>query len=73
MRKSCLHLNNLFGVEAATKMLFFKTEERFWPQLKTFLVFLNYMPEKVVISSSQIILDADIAIDSNIANVLRKV
>jgi hypothetical protein len=63
----------LFGVEAATKMLFFKTEERFWPQLKTFLVFLNYMPEKVVISSSQIILDADIAIDSNIANVLRKV
>ena len=66
-------INNLFGVEAATKMLFFKTEERFWPQLKTFLVFLNYMPEKVVISSSQIILDADIAIDSNIANVLRKV
>jgi hypothetical protein len=54
-------------------MLFFKTEERFWPQLKTFLVFLNYMPEKVVISSSQIILDADIPIDSTIANVLRKV
>ena len=66
-------LNNLFGVEAATKMLFFKTEERFWPQLKTFLVFLNYMPEKVVISSSQTILDADIPIDSTIANVLRKV
>jgi hypothetical protein len=66
-------LNNLFGVEAATKMLFFKTEERFWSQLKTFLVFLNYMPEKVVISSSQTILDADIPIDSIIANVLRKV
>jgi hypothetical protein len=66
-------INNLFGVEAATKMLFFKTEERFWPQLKTFLVFLNYMPEKVVISSTQIILDADIPIDSTIANVLRKV
>ena len=66
-------INNLFGVEAATKMLFFKTEERFWPQLKTFLVFLNYMPEKVVISSTRIILDADIPIDSNIANVLRKV
>jgi hypothetical protein len=31
------------------------------------------MPEKVVISSSQIILDADIPIDSTIANVLRKV
>ena len=25
---------NLFGAEAATKMLFFKVEREFWPQLK---------------------------------------
>lgn len=37
-------LYNLFGVEASTKMLFFKIDERFWPQLKSFLLFLNYMP-----------------------------
>jgi len=66
-------LNNLFGVEAATKMLFFKTEERFWPQLKTFLVFLNYMPEKVVLSSTRTITDTDIQVDLKIANILRKV
>ena len=66
-------LNNLFGVEAATKMLFFKTEERFWPQLKTFLVFLNYMPEKVILSSTRVITDTDIEVDSKIANILRKV
>jgi len=31
---------NLFGAEAATKMLFFKVEREFWPQLKTFSSFL---------------------------------
>lgn len=35
---------NLFGAEAATQMLFFKIEKKYWPQLKTFLVFLSYMP-----------------------------
>ena len=37
-------LNNLFGTEAATKMLFYKIDKKFWPQLKTFLVFLNFFP-----------------------------
>ena len=66
-------LNNLFGVEAATKMLFFKTEEKFWPQLKTFLVFLNYMPEKVILSTTRVINDTDIEVDLKVANILRKV
>ena len=39
-------LYNLFGPEAATKMLFFKIEKKFWTQLKTFLVFLNYLSEE---------------------------
>jgi hypothetical protein len=26
-------------------MLFFKVEREYWPLLKTFLVFLNFMPE----------------------------
>lgn len=37
-------LHNLFGY-AMMPMLFFKIEKKFWPQLKTFLVFLNYLPE----------------------------
>lgn len=35
---------NLFGLEAATKMLFFKIDTKHWPQLKAFLLFLNLMP-----------------------------
>ena len=36
---------NVFGIEAATNILFYKLEEEFWPVLKTFLVYLNYFPE----------------------------
>lgn len=35
---------NLFGQEASTKMLFFKIDKKQWPQLKSFLIFLNRMP-----------------------------
>jgi hypothetical protein len=35
---------NLFGVEAATNMLFFKTDKKYWSQLKSFLIYLNVMP-----------------------------
>ena len=66
-------LTNLFGVEAATKMLFYKTEKKFWPQLKTFLVFLNFMPENVFLTKDVIIKSSDIALDHQIINVLRKV
>ena len=38
-------LANVFGVDAATTLLFFKIEKNHWPLLKTFLVFLNFMPE----------------------------
>ena len=38
-------LANVFGVDAATTLLFFKIERNHWPLLKTFLVFLGYMPE----------------------------
>ena len=38
-------LNNLFGAEASSTLLFFKTEQAHWPALKGFLEFLNIMPE----------------------------
>ena len=38
-------LANVFGVDAATSLLFFKIEQEHWPILKTFLIFLHYMPE----------------------------
>jgi hypothetical protein len=42
---------NLFGVEAATRMLFFKIEKQYWSQLKSFLTFLHVMPIGIVITS----------------------
>lgn len=38
---------NVFGVEAATRILFFKIEKRDQNVLKSFLLFLNYMPKIV--------------------------
>jgi hypothetical protein len=66
-------LGNLFGVEATTKMLFFKLEEKFWPQIKTFLVFLNYMPMKVIVSEGIEIVDNEIPIDEIILENLKKI
>ena len=42
-------LANVFGVDAATTLLFFKIEKSHWPILKTFLIFLHYMPENDLI------------------------
>tara|TARA_Y100001937_G_scaffold117239_1_gene170272 strand:+ start:1587 stop:1949 length:363 start_codon:yes stop_codon:yes gene_type:complete len=39
-------LNNLFGAEATSTLLFFKIEMEYWPALKSFLKFLNIMPEQ---------------------------
>ena len=37
-------LYNIFG-EATTPMLFFKIEKNLWPSIKTFIVFLNRLPD----------------------------
>ena len=38
---------NVFENEAATRMLFFRVERKFYSILKPFLIFLNRLPEKV--------------------------
>lgn len=65
-------LYNSFGTEA-TKMLFFKIESEFWPQLKTFLLFLSYMPEKVEGVFTTPIISTDIPLDQTVVSSLRKI
>ena len=36
---------NVFGIEAANKMIWFKLEPEHWHYIKPFLVFLHYLPE----------------------------
>jgi hypothetical protein len=64
-------INNLFGPEASVKMLFYKVDKKHWPALKTFLVFLNLMPENVVLYND--INESDVPVDMEIANVLRRI
>ena len=62
---------NVFEINAATNMLFYRIDEEFWPILKTFLIFLGYLAldvdkiENVNISA--------ISLDTNVAEVLRKI
>lgn len=64
-------INNLFGPDACVKMLFFKVDKKHWSALKTFLVFLNLMPENVILYNN--INETDIPIDMTIANTLRRI
>ena len=51
-------LYNIFG-EAATPMLFFKIEEDLWPSMKTFVLFLNKLPNYPKCSFHDVQVDLD--------------
>ena len=38
-------LSNVFGVQAASTLLLFKLEQEYWPAMKSFMIFLNMLPE----------------------------
>lgn len=65
-----ISIYNSFVLEAATRMLFLKINQ--YSYLKTFLIYLNYMPEIVKSIKGINIYSSDILIDNNIANILRK-
>tara|TARA_R110002167_G_scaffold91848_2_gene246961 strand:- start:617 stop:988 length:372 start_codon:yes stop_codon:yes gene_type:complete len=52
-------LYNVFGIESANKMLWYKIEPEHWTYIKPFLIFLNYLPvdEKVEIPLDPLIVD----------------
>lgn len=66
-------LYNVFGVEATTRMLFFKISKGDWPALKTYLIFLSCMPEVVRGIKGQNILSSEISVDMKIAEALRQI
>ena len=42
-------LANVFGIDAASTLLFFKIDKEHWSLLKTILIFLNYIPENEMV------------------------
>jgi hypothetical protein len=66
-------LYNVFGAEAATRILFFRIDENDYDILKTFLIYLNYMPDKIKGVNGKDIISSDILLDMNVAEILRKI
>jgi hypothetical protein len=64
-------LNNLFGPEATSKLLFFSMNEQDYSALKTFLLFLNIMPNRIKGINGKDIISSNILIDMEVADNLR--
>jgi len=62
---------NVFGPEVAARLLFFKMAKEDYPALKTYLLFLSCMPEKVRGIKGQDLISSDIPVDMTIADILR--
>lgn len=66
-------LGNVFGVEATVRMLFFKLDEEDYTILKTFLLYLDYMPKIVSGINGRNIYSGDISVDLFIGKRLRDI
>jgi len=60
---------NVFENAAATRLLFFRVGREYYPLLKTFLVYLNRMPDKV----NEELYSSDIDMDEEVIKILRKI
>ena len=64
---------NVFPAYAGTRILFYKIEEHFWSMLKTFLIFLDRMPDKIGLIRGKEIISTDIKLDDGIVTKLRTI
>lgn len=64
---------NVFETEPCTRMLFCKIRIKDYSALKTFLIYLNYMPDTIRNVNGKNIFSCDIPVDFKIANVLRTI
>ena len=62
---------NVFGPEVATRILFFKMAKDDYSALKTYLLFLSCMPERVKSIKGHDIISSEIPVDMTIADILR--
>ena len=64
-------LNNVFGVQSSVRMMFFSIETDLWPYLKTFLIFLDLLQDKVLGIDGRNINTVSIPLDEGIIDKLR--
>ena len=66
-------LNNVFGPEATARILFYKIDERDYDILKTFLLYLNILPEVIKGIRGKNISTDVIPVNMDVADILRKI
>ena len=66
-------LYNVFGPEVATRLLFFQMSKDDYSALKTYLLFLSCMPERVLGIKNNNIISSEIPVDMAVANALRQI
>jgi hypothetical protein len=66
-------LNNVFGPEPTARILFYRIDERDYDILKTFLVYLNIMPEVITGVRGKTIHSEDILVEPNILEILLRI
>jgi hypothetical protein len=66
-------LSNVFGTPQSVRLLFFKVDKEDWSVLKTFLLFLNFMPETVYSIKGNDVLSDDITVDLFVGKRLRNI
>jgi len=55
---------NVFGIRAATKMLWYKVDKKYWPIIKPIMLYLNYITDQDKM---------DVPLDPEIVERLRKI
>jgi hypothetical protein len=66
-------LSNVFGITPTVRMLFFKLDKEEYEILKTFLLFLNFMPQMIKGLNGIDIKSSDISVDLFIGKRLRSI
>jgi len=66
-------LNNVFGPLATARILFYKTDERDYDILKTFLSYLDIMPEEIKGIRGMNFHTSSIPLEPNVVEILRRI
>jgi hypothetical protein len=66
-------LNNVFGPESTARILFYRIDERDYDILKTFLSYLDIMPDVIHGIRGKNIYTQDIPLETNIIEILRTI
>ena len=71
--KHLIVIYNVFENEAATRMLFFRVEKKFYSILKPFLIFLNRLPDTIKGINGEDIRTSHIPLNETTIKELRKI